>query len=266
MSTFLRSTIAEFFKLKRTPVLWFVLIGGTAITILVLFKFIVNPYRDIGLNTSPWPNFYEFSLNLVSLFLLPLFVVLLVSYVTSIEERANTWKYLYVLPFSKGYIYFSKLLTLVLLLFCTVLLYHCSVLGTGYLLDLFVPEFEFRYYQPEWGQMGKQMIHLFISLLGILGFQYWLTMQHKPFLMPIGIGILGFIVGLVLFIMKHPIGSYFPYTYPMHVNASFVNGINTLDPKVFGGLDPLEWKSIAYFLFFTLVGYVQERSRNVVGT
>jgi len=231
MSTFLRSTIAEFFKLKRTPVLWFVLIGGTAITILVLFKFIVNPYRDIGLNTSPWPNFYEFSLNLVSLFLLPLFVVLLVSYVTSIEERANTWKYLYVLPFSKGYIYFSKLLTLVLLLFCTVLLYHCSVLGTGYLLDLFVPEFEFRYYQPEWGQMGEQMIHLFISLLGIL-----------------------------------PIGSYFPYTYPMHVNASFVNGINTLDPKVFGGLDPLEWKSIAYFLFFTLVGYVQERSRNVVGT
>ena len=114
MNTFLRSTIAEFFKIKHTPVPWFVLIGGIITSLLVLFKFVINPYRDIGLNTSPWPNFYEFSLNLVSLFLLPLFVVLLVSFVTSIEERSNTWKYLYVLPFSKGYIYFSKLLTCLL--------------------------------------------------------------------------------------------------------------------------------------------------------
>ena len=266
MNTFLRSTIAEFFKIKHTPVPWLVLIGGIITSLLVLFKFVINPYRDIGLNSSPWPNFYEFSLNLVSLFLLPLFVVLLVSFITSIEERSNTWKYLYFLPFSKGYIYFSKLLTIVLLLFCTVLIYHCSVLVTGYILDLLVPEFEFRYYQPDWWGMGKQMIHLFISLLGILGFQYWLTMQHKPFLVPIGIGILGFIIGFVLLIMNHSIGSYFPFTYPMHVNASFVNGRNTLNPKILGGLGQLEWHSIAYFLFFTLLGYVQERSRNVVGT
>ena len=263
MSTFLRSTIAEFIKLKRTPVPWFVLIGGVVTTLLVLFKFAVNPYRDIGLNTNPWPNFYEFNLNLVALFLFPLFVILLVSFVTSIEERSNTWKYLYVLPFSKGHIYFSKLLTIVLLVFCTLFLYHSGVLVTGYILDLIVPEFEFRYYQPEWMLMGKQMTHLFISLLGILGFQYWLTMQHKPFLVPLGIGLLGFIVGLVLVIMNHRVGSYFPYTYPMHVNASFVNGTNTLNPKTLG-LGQLEWNSIAYFLLFTLLGYVQERSRNVV--
>ena len=265
MKNMLRSMIAEFIKLKRTPVPWFVLIGGLVTTALVLFKFVVNPYRDIGLNNNPWTNFYEFSLNLVSLFLLPLFVVLLVSFVTSIEERSNTWKYLYVLPFSKGYIYFSKLLTIVLLVFCTILIHHFGVLGTGYILDLIIPEFEFRYYQPEWGVMGKQMAHLFISLLGIIGFQYWLTMQHKPFLMPIGIGIIGFIAGLVLLIMNHAVGSYFPFTYPMHVNASFVNGTSTLNPKTLGGLGQLEWNSIACFLFFTLFGYLQERSRNVSG-
>ncbi len=263
MSTFLRSTIAEFIKLKRTPVPWFVLIGGVVTTLLVLFKFAVNPYRDIGLNTNPWPNFYEFNLNLVALFLLPLFVVLLVSFVTSIEERSNTWKYLYVLPFSKGYIYFSKLWTLVLLVFCTICLYHCAVLSTGYILDLIVPEFEFRYYQPAWRSMGEQLIHLFISLLGILGFQYWLAMQHKPFLVPLGIGIVGFIIGFVLLIMDHPIGSYFPFTYPMHVNASFVNGDTNLNPKTIGGLGQLEWNSIVCFLFFTLLGYAQESTRNV---
>ncbi len=263
MSTFLRSTIAEFIKLKRTPVPWFVLIGGVVTTILVLFKFAVNPYRDIGLNSNPWPNFYEFNLNLVALFLLPLFVVLLVSFVTSIEERSNTWKYLYVLPFSKGYIYFSKLWTLVVLVFSTIFLYHCAVLSTAYILDLMVPEFEFRYYQPEWRLMGEQMIHLFISLLGILGFQYWLAMQHKPFLVPLGIGIMGFVIGLVLLIMNHPIGSYFPFTYPMHVNASFVSGTNSLNLKTIGGLGQLEWNSIVCFLLFTLIGYAQERARNV---
>jgi len=65
--------------------------------------------------------------------------------------------------------------------------------------------------------------------------------------------------------MNHPIGSYFPYTYPMHVNATFVHGTNTLNPKTFCGLGYLEWNSIAYFLIFSLLGYVQERSRNVVG-
>jgi len=84
--------------------------------------------------------------------------------------------------------------------------------------------------------------------------------------MPLGIGVLGFIIGMVLMIMNHPVGSYFPFTYPMHVNASFVNGRNTLNPKILGGLGQLEWNSIAYFILFTLLGYVQERSRNVVGT
>lgn len=262
MPTLFKSISAEFIKLKRTPILWLIFIGGATISAIAIFRQVTNPYYDIALS-SPWPYYFDFHFNLIALLFLSLFVILMVHLLTSLEEQANAWKQLYTLPFAKGYIYFSKLIALVLILLFTLLSYIVLSYITGHIIDQFVPEYEFSFYRPEWGRIMGYTMHLFCSVLGILGIQYWLSMQHRNYLIPLGIGVLGFVIGLLLFILNLPIGAYFPYTYVMHVNVTFIHSEQLMNTPSLGGLGILEWYSILCFLFFVGLGFLQENSRNI---
>ncbi|MCB0632162.1 MAG: ABC transporter permease [Saprospiraceae bacterium] len=260
---FTRSLLAESLKLKGTPILWLVLSGGVFIAgfIFLLHFFNVEKFTEQARN--PWDLYFELSFMMTAMLFLVPYIVLIAGAVVYPEHNGNAWKQLYSLPIRRGNIYFSKLLTILGLIALTYLIFFVIGLIGAYLLDFIFPAFGFRKYPPDIGGYALRLLHSYIAILGILGLHYWFSVRWSSFILPMGIGLLGFIIAIfVIFIgNRFDLGTYFPYTYPMVVGAEFGN--KPLGLEKMAGLLTVEWGSIGLFIVSSLVGFYEEKLKNV---
>ncbi|MDZ4705826.1 MAG: ABC transporter permease [Saprospiraceae bacterium] len=260
---FLRSLVAESFKLKRTPILWLSLIGGvtSAIVVFLLFFFLIDEF--IELNKNPWARYFQLSFNLLSTLLLIPYVILVNSSIVQSEHNSNSWKYLYALPVKKSSIYFPKLLmTIALVALTLVIFFVTSVLG-GYLLGVLRPEYEFNNYPMHGDLWMGLLVHAFLSILGVTAIQYWISIRWKNYIIPIGIGMMGFIFS-ILVVDEEKFAIYLPYCYSMFVSQQldfeeiFNSGKVATENFRF-----IEWYSLICFVVFSLIGFYEQKIRNV---
>ena len=263
ISLFAQNFMAEIYKIKRTPLLWLALLGGILIAGIIFLSYYFD-HLDVmtppGVN--PWKVLIKRSIHAIALFLIP-YVVLLNGGLLHYEHQSNAWKFLYSLPVKRANVYFSKLLVALFLLTLTYTVFFLCILLTGLILGLSHPEFEFYYYTPSFGSMIQIFFHSFISVLGIMGLQYWFSMRWKSFIAPIGMGLLGFILTLIVFNHNH-ISVYFPYCFP--VSTSFYLGGRdplSLGVKQWGVLSNVEWYSLICFIISALLGFWEENRREV---
>lgn len=260
---FVRSLRAESIKLRGTPMLWLVLAGGIFIAGFIFLIHFFNVEKFAGKSGSPWKLYFELSFMMTSMLFLVPFVVLLAGAIVFPEHRGNVWKKLYTLPLQKSNVYFSKLLTLLGLIGLTFIIFFvCGILG-AYLLDLIYPAYGFRVHSPGIANYAMRLLHAYLSVLGVVGLHYWLSVRWSSFIVPMGIGLLGFIVATALIFIgnRFDLGNYFPYAYPMIIGAEFGTKPQGL-PTLFG-LSSVEWFSVGLLILFSLVGYLEEKSKNV---
>lgn len=261
--TFTGAIKAELIKLKRTPILWIVLISGFLVPGMLFLIYFFN-VEDFSKRTGdPWLFFFDLGFMLTAMLFLAPFLVLVCSSVVYSEHSAGAWKYLYALPLKKGSYYFSKLLTVMLLILLSCVLFVLSVVLTAYLLDLFHPVYGFRSYPPALGHLLLRLLHALLSILGLIALHYWLSMRWKSFIAPIGIGLLGFIMAIfVVFIgQRFDLGVWLPYAYPMLTGLEF--GSEPLGLEYWGWFTRVEVYSIGLFVLFCGVGFYEEWVKNV---
>jgi hypothetical protein len=197
------------------------------------------------------------------LFLIAPFLVLFVSATTYIEQQANAWKYLYTLPYQRGQLFFAKLFSIIVLLLVSIALMLIAVVLSAYLLNIFKPAYEFTYYTPELLEMSTGLMHSAVGCLGIIGWQYLLSLRFKNFLIPLGIGILGFITSLILSLTSSKIVLYFPYSYPMLVKDYDMFRNEHIVEDYFLVFNNIESYSLLWFLACVLLAYLHERRKNI---
>ena len=255
------SIIAEWYKIKNTPAIWLVLIAGLLTTIIVLIIYMVDVMGTMELDENPWNSFINRSFAANAIFIMLPFIILLTTYICHLEIQSNGWKFLYTLPLKRGEIYISKLIVIILLLLATLVIYFFAIIAAGYLADFLNPEFEFRYYRPDLISFLENLFKLFLSLLGVIGFQYWVSMQSRNFILPIGIGLIGFFIGFVLFVGSHKYGQYFPFAFPMLIKKFGMvrdSGANVSSwYKVSGVI------SVLVLVGFALLGILQNKKKNI---
>jgi len=261
---FFRSLSADTIKLKRTPILWVALLGGLFITGLV---FLIHYFSVEEINkpdTNPWIFYCNFGMTFVSILLAVPFVVLLTSSTLFAEHRSNAWKYLYSLPLPRGQIYFSKLVLILIILAITYLIFFLGQLLSGWLLGFLRPEYGFHEYAPQPGKFALLLLHSYLSALGVVGLHYWLSVRWKNFIVPVGIGLLGYIVS-ILFSMtnRYEVGQFFLYSYPSMLGTSL--GLDTPIKELFwmGGLTNVEWFSLGFLVIFAAAGFIEESRKNI---
>ena len=261
---YLNSLKAEFLKTKRTPILWVSIIGALFITSFIFLLHYVEVEKLNEVGKSPWGRYFQFGFAMVSMLLLVPYVVLVNSAVVYTEHNALGWKYLYTLPLSKGNFYFAKLGMVLLLIVSTYVLFLLSILLGGYLLVLLKPEFGFQSFPPPVGSMMVDLMHSFISILGITGLHFWLSIRWKNFIPPVSIGLLAFILALTLVIsQKYDLAIYFPYCYSTLVGNQY--GLEEFAGlKQWGPLTDAEWYSLGFFIVFNVIGFWEERNKNVI--
>jgi len=263
-STFLNHINAEIKKLKSTPIIYLVLFCCLFISVIIIIAHSLDINSTARLNTDPWKRLFAAGLSIYSFFVINPFVVLLVSAVMYVEQRADAWKLLYTLPVGRGSIYFSKLLVIIgITIGCSLVLVLFLVLS-GYFINLFYPEIEVVYYQPDILALFKKIFHTIVALLGVIGLQYFLSLWFKNFLVPLSLGVVGFILGFIVTTTNSKIALCIPFTFPMIVK-DYGMFRNDKVAYVFGDwLTNVELYSIIFFVVFVALGYFYETRRNVV--
>ncbi len=254
---------SEIIKLKSSPV-WYILMLGMILTATGVFiGHLLDVHNMVRINVDPWERYFRAALAIFNLFIVVPYTVLLVSAVIFVEQRANAWKYLYTLPHSRGKFYFTKWTLVAFLYVLSIFFLLTGVVLSGYWLDILRPEYEFVYHQPQFGYLLQEMGHVFVASLGVISFQYWLSLRFRNILVPLGVGVFGFVFGIIMSVTGQKLALYLPYSLPMivrdfdmfrneHIQDSFITGLNNV-----------ELHSILMAALFLILGYWQERSRKV---
>lgn len=245
---------AELFKIRRTPLPWLLLIGGVGVSVLLFAVYYTNPIRFTRLGNNIWEEFFRNGFVIASMVLIIPYVVLVLSTIVQLEQRAGAWKYLFSLPVERAHIHLAKLAAALLLIMGTYLAFLLSFLVAGHLLGVARPELELEYTSPHVFRVSINLAHSFIAVLGVIGLQYWIGIRWNHYIISIGVGLLGFIASLILF-ERADWAKYFPYSYHLYLQ----------DPSLvqWGGFAEVEYYSILIFLFFISLAVYHGRRMNI---
>lgn len=181
----------------------------------------------------------------------------------SVEHQNNGFKQLYALPKRRELLLIYKLIALLSVIVTTTLALAIGSIAVGYLLDAILPELEFTFYDLPFLVMLKSYAYIIVSLLGVIGIQYFLSIRFKGFLVPASIGILAYVVGFMLPTTSTKLSLYFPFSYPIVSKNRKMIDTSALDIDQLSFLNSVELSSIGIFVFFVGLSLYTERRRNV---
>jgi lantibiotic transport system permease protein len=101
----------------------------------------------------------------------------------------------------------------------------------------------------------------FVALLGIVSIQYWLGLRFRNFIVPIGIGLGLLVASMILSPWEHI--DKVPYAFPF---LTFYSSTSAAKTELTGPLlQNHELNSIGYFVFFTILAFLDMKYRKERG-
>jgi hypothetical protein len=247
----IHSIQSEWLKTRRSLAAWLVIIGGFFIPGLQLIGRCVH-HQQLGARMDDpryWETFAGNNWQVMSLFLLPMGVVLATSLITQLEFRNNTWKQVHTTPQAFSTIFVSKLSVILTMMLQFMLLFNIGMFLAGILpsvlfsdVDLPKEKFPFRYF---W----DTSYNFFICSLPVIALQYLISLQFRNFMIPLGLGLGLVIAALIGAEWKH--GYWIPYAYTPY-NFFIMRGIKMQATQA---VNIHHW-ALGYALVFTILAYV----------
>jgi hypothetical protein len=250
---------SEMLKIKRTTAFWLSLLGAAFIPAIFFLAFTLKPeHAAKSLQMAPWNIYFFNGWMALNSFLFPMFVILICSLIPQIEYKNNTWKQVFSSPQTVGNIYFSKFITIHLMIFFFYLSFNIFMILSAIAANLIHKEFSFFNHSIDWQALIRLNFKTYVSILGISAIQYWLSLRFKNFIAPIGIGLVLLVGALIArgFNWEHIYK--IPYAHPSLTLFAMVHK----SPRL---LENHELNSIAYFLAFTLLGFLDMSWRKEKG-
>lgn len=259
--SFIVATQSELLKTKRSSAFWLSVISASLIPFVF---FLVYYFKVPNLGNDPWQAHFTTSWQILNAFLFPMYIVLICTLIPQIEYKNNTWKQVFSAPQSFGTIYFSKFLTIHLMVFFLYLLFNVLMIFVALLVNALNAKFTFFHHSIDWPALLKLNFKTYVSILGISAIQYWLSLRFKNFIAPMGIGLALVIAALVANGFRWEHIDKIPYAYPVRTlqHLFLPRGAN-IPKRPF--LENHEWNSIGYFVVFTVLAFLDMRFRKAKG-
>ena len=208
-----------------------------------------------GSGPSDWEVYVLNHYEGVAFMMLPLFVIILATLLNVMEHRAGTWALLLSLPSRKGQVYVSKLAFGLLLFVAAHLLFIIGFFFSGLLLGLLRSDLSLPLLQFPLGLVLLLASKTLLSILGLFALHLWLGLRFQQFIIPLTIGILGFVLTSLLS-PAFPFQWLNPYAYPICYMPQHTGVINL--PTI-GVWSLHEGMSILWGIVWTLVGIAELR-------
>lgn len=218
---------AEWIKLKFTGIFWLSTAGTLFTNLMILALAIYLPGvtdlvpSAVSSEAEEWVSFHY---NGILPMLLPMYIVILCALSVLLENRAESWKMLYALPVEKPVVYVSKLLF--------VIIAFAVSHGIFWGLMLIIPGvagFGMDFSMVSWSLLIQLYILTVLSSLGITGAMFWISYYSRGFVLPLAVGIMGFVMARLL--NDYNIEAFFfPFSYPaLAVESLLKNGEFRID-------------------------------------
>ena len=256
----LLSVRAEILKTKRSASFWLTLIGAAFIPTILLLVYIFNSRELLEeLRGNPWNSHFGFGWHALSSFLYPMYVILICTLIPQIEYKNNAWKQVFASPQSEGNIFFSKFISIHMMILFLYVMFNLFMILAGVTANLINSRYTFLDNPIDWEALLRLNFKTYISVLGISAIQYWLSWRFKNFIAPVGIG-LALLIGAII-----SLGINWPHVYKI----PFAHPALTLKYMSMPGDRPLlenhELNSLGYFVFFLLLGMADVKWRKEKG-
>lgn len=257
LSYYFTSTKNEFFKLKRTFAFWLTIISALFIPIIYFLYYFLKYESLIPVeDTNPWDKFINDQVMAAGPMLIPLFIILITSLIVQIEHKSSGLKHLFALPIPKWSVYWGKLTAVIGAIILTYALFFITVLCVGFVLGNIRKELSFLSFSPDYVEFIKILFRSFVAVLGIVGIQFWLSFRIKNFIIPLGIGMVLVVTGMVVYRAEESL--YYPYSY--NILSLFVVD---KDLETMLWLPTVSIYSILYFFLFSVLGYLDIKRMNI---
>lgn len=243
---------SELLKTKRTSI-WYtcLLIALVAPVILVLDDY--DTKETFGrLAAGPWQWVYKSGGQMLNILLLPLFVVLTCTLLPQLEYRNNTWKQVLATPQTYGQLFLAKLALPFFMILAFLVVFNCLLLFAAILLGTIYPGIRLADHPFAWREVLRFNGQTIAAILGVLGFQFWMGLRSRSFLLPIGLGVgLWILSAMLVFEYKWADADKFPFAFP------FLN----VYPKYADKVSTMQLYSAGYFVLFVALAFLDFRFR-----
>ncbi|MES1218951.1 MAG: ABC transporter permease [Bacteroidota bacterium] len=257
--SFLISTKAELIKTKRSASFWICVLGSGFIPLIFFLTYTLAPAKNYPrLQMFPWAQHFGQGWQAFSSFLLPMFIILICSLIPQIEFKNNAWKQVFASPQSLGNIFFSKFLTIHMMILFLFLLFNLFMGLSAVVANLIISKYVFLKNPLDWLTLWKLNWQTYLSIMGMSAIQYWLSLRFKNFIAAIGIGLALLIASLIAVPFWDHVDT-LPYAYPMLTMKNFASKANQLS------LPGHEIYSVFYFIGFTLLAFLDMKYRKERG-
>jgi len=200
LAAFFSSFQSERIKLRRSLLGWLILCGGSFVPAIMLAVRLRRQQQLPALHHlgTFWEKHWIESWESLSIMILPLMVVLLTTLILQVEYRNNTWKQVHASPQTWGTIFGAKLAVVLLALLQLFVVINLGLYLAGALPSILSSAAGSSSSPFPWVRLLAMNVSYFIECLPIVAIQFMLALRFRNFLIPIGIGIAGWILSLVL--------------------------------------------------------------------
>jgi len=214
--SFVSNTRSEIVKCRNSAAFWLTLGGAAFIPVVNIIKCIARPdYFQSKFQQDPWNTWLDHNYQIAAGFFLTMYIICVTSLVVQIEFRNHGWKQVFASPRSFADIYFSKVLTIFLIIAGCFVLFNIFLVLSGYATNLLNNGYGFSSSEIPWGNIGETSVKMFASVMSVTAIQYVLSLRFKNFIVPMGIGLALFTTGFM--IRQWELIDYYPYMHPFVV-------------------------------------------------
>lgn len=255
------STQTEILKTKRSASFWLTIIAALFLPTLFCIGYSVESesiIRQMKESRNAWNFHFGNAWQVANAFLFPMFIILICSLIPQIEYKNNTWKQVYASPQPLANVYFSKFISIHVMIFFFFVLFNLFLISFAIIINLINTKFPLLDQSIDWAMLGRLCLKTYVAILGISAIQYWLSFRIKNFIAPVGIGLALIITSIILsqFDWKHIYK--FPFAHPVLTLKTLM-----LPNRPF--LENHELNSIGYCAFFLILGYLDLKFRKERG-
>ncbi len=248
----LASLRSEILKTRRTAAFYFTIVGAAIVPVVYLINVLSGDIDST--KTDPFNAMFKLAAQMNGFVFFPFYVVLICTLLPQIEFKNNTWKQLFASPQTKQQIFIAKFITIQLLLILflitnIVLMFFAAIIG-----HFAMPELDLLNQPLSIHTIMVNAANTYICVFAICTVQFWLGLRSRNFLIPIGVGLVLWLVGiLMVFEYKSVLAKYYPYSF----------NIFAVSPNLKHQLNSVEWVSLIFGLGIATLGFLDFRRKKV---
>lgn len=237
---------SEILKTKRTASLYLMLVASAVIPLIFVLDAISDGISPENRSTI-FNKIFSEGFKMVGFTILPMFIILITTFLPQIEYKNNAWKQVFTSPQTKATIFLSKFINVQLLVIAFMLASFILMLLAACILHFVHPSINVLSQPLNMRDIFVSMINCYVTILALCTLQFWFGLRFRNFIVPIAIGISMWVIGsMIVLEYKSSLGAYFPYSF--HVYSVF--------PKVSADLNKVEWISAGYAIVFLILGFI----------